>query len=239
MSLGVYIAVFAVMVAASTVQASVGMGQGLLSAPLLRLLHPDLLPGPIVLVGLLTGIAVMVRDSQRTDVAEVVPAIAGRAVGTGIAIALLAVLSESGLTVMIGAIVLILVILRVTGARVAKTPKTLAGAGVASGIGGTIAALGGAPIGLLYEQHARARDFRGPLAVFITAGGIFGVGSLALAGKYDDGGWLLGLALVPPVAIGWILARWVTPIVDRGFLGPIVLVLSSSSAIVLILSQLF
>jgi len=238
-SIGVYIAVFAVMVVASTVQASVGMGQGLLSAPLLRLLHPDLLPGPIVLCGLLTGVAVLLRDSQRTDVAEVVPAIAGRMVGTAIAIGMLAVLSERGLTLTIGTIVLVLVILRVSGARIKKTPKTLGGAGVASGIGGTIAALGGAPIGLLYEQHARARDFRGPLAVFITAGGVIGVGSLALAGEYNDGGWVLGMLLVPPIVIGWILARWVTPIVDRGLLGPAVLVMSAASAAVLILSEIF
>lgn len=239
MSLGVYIAVFVVMVIASTVQSSVGMGQGLLSAPLLRLLHPDLLPGPIVLVGLLTSIVLLMRNSERSDAVVVAPAIVGRVVGIGIAIVMLDVLSERGLTIAIGVLVLGLVVLRVSGVTVAMSQPTLATAGVASGVGGTIAALGGAPIGLLFEQHARARNFRGPMGIYMTVGGVMSVASLALAGKYADGGWLLGLALIPPVLLGWILAKWVTPIVDRGLMGRAVLIISAGSALTLILTELF
>lgn len=232
-------AVFVVMVVASTVQSSVGMGQGLLSAPLLRLLHPDLLPGPIVFAGFLTSVVLMLRNSRRSDVRETLPAIAGRIVGIGIAIGLLAVLSEQGLTITIGGIVLFMVALRLVGLRVERTPKVLGGTGVVSGIGGTIAGLGGAPLGLLYEQHARARDFRGPMGVIMAVGGAVTVLSLAVAGELDQEGWLLGLALLPPVALGWLLARWVTPIVDRGFMGPAVLAMSTGSAAVLILGELF
>lgn len=239
MSIEVYVAVFVVMVVASTVQSSVGMGQGLLSAPLLRLLHPDLLPGPIVFAGFLTSVVLMLRNSRRSDVRETLPAIAGRIVGIGIAIGLLAVLSEQGLTITIGGIVLFMVALRLVGLRVERTPKVLGGTGVVSGIGGTIAGLGGAPLGLLYEQHARARDFRGPMGVIMAVGGAVTVLSLAVAGELDQEGWLLGLALLPPVALGWLLARWVTPIVDRGFMGPAVLAMSTGSAAVLILGELF
>lgn len=233
-----YAIVFVVMVVASTVQSSVGMGQGLLSAPLLRLLHPELLPGPIVFAGFLTSVVLALRNSRRSDVRETVPAIAGRIVGIAIAIGLLAVLSERGLTLAIGGIVLLLVVLRVVGLKIERSPQTLAGAGVASGIGGTIAGLGGAPLGLLFEQHARARDFRGPMGVIMAVGGAVTVASLAAAGELDREGWLLGLALLPPVAIGWLLARWATPIVDRGFLGPAVLGMSAGSAMFLIIGEL-
>lgn len=234
----VYVAVFVVMVVASTVQSSVGMGQGLLSAPLLRLLHPELLPGPIVFAGFLTSVVLVIRNSQRSDVRETLPAIAGRIVGIGIAIGLLAILSEQGLTLTIGGIVLLMVALRLIGLKIERTPRTLAGAGVASGIGGTIAALGGAPLGLLFEQHARARDFRGPMGVIMAVGGAITVVSLSVAGEIDREGWLLGLALLPPVVLGWLLARWVTPIVDRGLLGPAVLIMSAGSASALILGEL-
>lgn len=238
MSWDVYAAVFLVMVVASTVQSSVGMGQGLLSAPLLRLLHPELLPGPIVFAGFLTSVVLVLRNSRRDDVRETLPGIAGRVVGIGIAVGLLKVLSERGLTLTIGGIVLLLVGLRLVGLKIELTSRTLGGAGVASGIGGTIAALGGAPLGLLFEQHARARDFRGPMGVIMAVGGLITVVSLAAFGELDREGWLLGFALLPPIAIGWILARWATPVVDRGFLGPAVLIMSAGSASVLILGEL-
>ena len=92
------------MVAGSTLQSSLGMGQGLLSAPLLRLLEPDLLPGPIVLAGFLTGTVLAIRNSKVADAHEVTPAIVGRFAGAGVAIALLAALSERGLTITIGVI---------------------------------------------------------------------------------------------------------------------------------------
>lgn len=215
------------------------MGQGLVSAPLLRLLEPDLLPGPIVLAGLLTSTVVALRNSKLGDALEVTPAVFGRLAGAGVAVALLAALSERGLTITIGAIVLALVAARLAGLKIARRPATLAGTGFVSGISGTIAALGGAPMGLLYEQHARARDFRGPMGAFGVIGGAISMLLLVVAGQFDAGAWWLGLALVPPLMIGWVLARWVTPIVDRGLLGPLVLIVSSASATVLILSEVF
>lgn len=234
---GIYLLVFLVMVIASTVQSSVGMGQGLLSAPLLRLIEPDLIPGPIVFVGVLTSIVLAVRNTRRTDVVEVVPAIAGRTVGAGIAVALLAVLSDRGLTLAIGGIVLGLVILRLTGLKIARSARALAGTGIVSGVGGTIAGLGGAPMALLFEQDSEARNFRGPMGAFQAIGGLSSLGLLVIAGEMDADAWLLGALLVPPVMLGWILARWVTPVVDRGFLRPVVLGLSSASALVLIASE--
>jgi uncharacterized membrane protein YfcA len=236
-TLGVYAAVFVVMVLGSTMQSSVGMGQGLITAPLFRLLEPDLLPGPIVVASVLTSVVLALRNSKRTDVPEVVPAIMGRFVGSGIAIALLAALSERGLTIAIGVIVLSLVALRIVGLKIPRSPVSLAGTGVVSGVSGTIAALGGAPMGLLYEQHARARDFRGPMGVFLAVGSIVSLVLLVVAGELDSRSWLLSSTLIPPLVIGWILARWVTPIVDRGLLGPVVLIVSSVSAFALIISE--
>lgn len=238
MTWGIYSLVFLVVVVASTVQSSVGMGQGLVAAPLLRLLEPDLLPGPIVLAGLLTSTVLALRNSRPGDLAQVAPAVGGRFVGSGIAIGLLAILSERGLTIVIGSVVLAFVALRLLGLRIARTLASLSGAGLVSGISGTIAALGGAPMGLLYEQHSSARDFRGPMGMYMTVGGAVSVGLLSIAGQMDGQAWLNGLALLPPLALGWLFARWVTPIVDKGFLSPIVLALSSGSALVLILSEL-
>lgn len=238
MTWGMYGLVFLVVLCASTVQSSIGMGQGLVAAPLLRLLEPDLLPGPLVLAGLLTSMVVASRNSHPSDLREVTPAVAGRFVGAGLAVGLLAMLSERGLTIAIGVAVLSFVALRISGVKIARTPGSLAGTGVVSGLTGTIAALGGAPMGLLYEQHTRARDFRGPMGAFGALGGIISVAVLVVSGDMDARAWVLGLSLLPPLALGWIFARWVTPVVDRGLLGPIVLTLASGSAAALLVGEL-
>lgn len=239
MALGTYVAVFAIIAVASTLQSSVGMGQGLLAAPLLRLIEPDMLPGPLVVAGLLSSAVLAARNSRPADVREVAPAIVGRFVGAVAAVALLAVLSERGLTIMIGVTVLSLVAVRLSGLRIQRTVKALAGTGMVSGISGTIASLGGAPMGLLYEQDTRARDFRGPMGAFQVFGGTASVLLLTVAGEMDARSWKLAAALLPPLVLGWLLARWVTPIVDRGLMGPLVLGVSSASAMVLIASELF
>jgi len=226
------------MVVASTVQASAGMGQGLISAPLLRLLEPDLLPVPIVIAGLLTTAVVAKRNSQLADLHQVKPAIVGRIIGNVMAVGLLFALSDRGLTIGIGLIVLFYVGLRLAGLHVPMSTGSLTAAGVASGIGGTIAALGGAPMGLLYEQHAQARNFRGPLGAFGMVGVSLSIVILAIAGEFDTRALGLSLALIPPLLFGWLLAKWVTPIIDRGFLSPLVLGISSASAVVLLASEL-
>lgn len=238
MSWGAYLAVFVITALGSTLQSSVGMGQGLLSAPLLRLIEPDLLPGPVVVAGFLTGAIVAARNTRPSDAREVLPALGGRFLGSLIAVALLAALSERGLTITIGVVVLGMVAMRLIGLRIPRTPTSLATTGVVSGVSGTIASLGGAPMGLLFEQHTRARDFRGPLGAFTAIGGAMSLILLNLAGEMDGRAWMLSASLLPPLAIGWIAARWVTPIVDRGLLGPLVLGVSSLAAIALIGSEL-
>ncbi len=239
MTVSIYVAVFVVMAVASTLQSSIGMGQGLVAAPLLRLIEPDLVPGPIVVAGVLTSAVLALRNTRVADVREVAPAIVGRFVGAVVAVALLAALSERGLTITIGLMVLGLVAVRLSGLRIPRSPTSLAGTGVVSGVSGTIASLGGAPMGLLYEQHTRARDFRGPMGAFQMIGGAVSVLLLNIAGEMDGRSWKLAALLLPPLALGWILAHWVTPIVDRGLLGPLVLAVSSVSALVLIATEVF
>lgn len=233
-----YAAIFGVALIASTVNASAGFGHGLISAPVFRLLEPDLLPVPIVLVGLSLAIFVSGRNSQLKDLKQVTPAIFGRIAGAVIAAVLLATLSPRGLSITIGVIVLTFAILRLSEVKVALSKPNLAGAGVASGIGGTIAALGGAPMALLYVQHSEARDFRGPISIYALVGSSISLGVLFLAGEFTGRAITLFGLLIPPMVLGMIASRWVGPVIDRGLLRPLVLGLSCISAVVLILTEL-
>ena len=61
-------AIFAIVVAASIVQAGLGMGFGLASAPLLALIDPRLVPGPVLIIAVVTSIwACLLYTSDAAD----------------------------------------------------------------------------------------------------------------------------------------------------------------------------
>jgi len=67
-----------VMALASTVQAAVGFGANMLAAPVLALLDPDLVPGPIFVAAAVLTVATALREPDDIDWAVVRNATAGR-----------------------------------------------------------------------------------------------------------------------------------------------------------------
>ena len=53
--------------AGATLQGAVGFGLGLLSVPLLILIEPDFIPGPLILAAFFLNILVSLRERQSVD----------------------------------------------------------------------------------------------------------------------------------------------------------------------------
>src|SRR5690348_10073139 len=138
---------------AGLIQASVGFGYALISAPLLALVAPHMVPGPVMLSSMLVSLASAVREHRDIDRRGVALAPVGRAPGVALGAALLAWLPEETMNVVFGAVVLVGVALSVSGLRVARTASTLLGTGFLSGVMGTMTSIGGPPMALVY-QHA-------------------------------------------------------------------------------------
>ncbi|MNJ67419.1 Sulfite exporter TauE/SafE [compost metagenome] len=78
------------------------------------------------------------------------------------------------------------------GLRFTATPGRVSGAGVASGIMGTMTSVGAPPIAIVL-QHTAPPQLRATLGVVLFLGSIFSLAMLALAKRYT--GYHLGLAL--------------------------------------------
>ena len=61
---------------------------------------------------------------------------------------------------------------------------------------------------------------------------------LHLAGRFGNNEMILGLALLPGVAVGYLLAGYLSPCIDRGYSRIAVLLISSFSAGLLILRSI-
>ncbi len=113
----------------------------------------------------------------------------------------------------------------------------LFGAGVISGVTGTVAAIGGPPIALVY-QHASGPRIRATLALYFALGTVLSVSALWLTGSFGRHEAVLSAILLPGTVIGFLLSGPVLKVVDAGRIRPLVLGAAVLSAIVLLVTAL-
>ena len=90
---------------------------------------------------------------------------------------------------------------------------------------------------LVYARSPGPR-LRGTLAAYFLAGTLLSLASLSATGLLNGRGWLLGLALVPPVLVGNLLARPLTRHLDAGRTRPAVLVVSGAAGLLALVTAL-
>jgi uncharacterized membrane protein YfcA len=223
--------------AGSFVQAGIGFGSLLLAAPLLVLVEPRFVPGPVLVPGLALGLLMAWRDRQGIRPGEVAWAFAGRVPGSFVGALILATLSTGAFELLVGTTVVLGALLSVTGLRVRPTPPVLFGAGFVAGITGTTTSIGGPPIALVYQHHT-GETLRGTLAGFFVMGSLLSMITLALVGRFGASDLLLGVALLPGTVAGYLISppfvRWL----DRGYTRAAVLAVSIGAGLVLILRRL-
>ena len=221
----------------SALQGSVGLGLGLVAAPILALIDPMLVPGPILFCGLALTILMSYRERQAMDVSGLKWGVVGRFLGTLIAIVVLTNVPKKEMTLAFGVLVLFAVALSASGLHVNPTMWTLLSAGALSGFMGTTSNTGGPPIALLYQNAPGAR-LRATISGFFVLGTIMSLLALMTVGRFGRYEFWSALALLPGVLIGFMLSARTLPILDRGYTRAAILALSAVSGAIVILREL-
>ncbi len=232
-----WLAAVAILATGAAIQSSVGFGLGVFGAPLLALIDPRLVPGPILLDALLLTVLVAVREWRWVRLADLGWSVPGRLAGTALAVLLMRVVPAERFQVALGLLILAAVALSAWGPRLPLSPRTLLGAGVVAGVMSTFTSIGGPPMALLY-QHEEGPRVRGTLAAFFTLGVIFSMGGLHVAGRF---GWTevrLAAWLLPGVVLGFVASRWTAPWLDRGHTRALVLVTSAVASVLVVVKGL-
>lgn len=233
LSLVTLLAANAVMAVGSAFQAAVGMGLALLVVPLLALLDPVLLPGPMLFaaIGLCFGMAW--RDRASLDRHALAIGMVGLAAGTAIGAAVLLAMSTAALPRVFGAAILAGVAMSVMGRKVRTGRTALLLGGAASGAMGTIAGIHGPPLALVL-QHESPDRVRALLGAFFSGGYVISVLALMAAGRFGAKGLILGLVLMPGTAMGFACAPLVARHLPARGLRWVLLAVSTVSAGVLL-----
>ena len=227
----------AVVMAGAIFQGSVGFGLGMLAAPLLVLIDPDLVPAPLLLAALALTLLVAFSERGAIDLKGVGWALVGRIPGTLIGAATLAVASRNATTILVGIIVFVAIGLIGSGMNLSRTPRVLLAAGTLSGFMGTTTSIGGPPIAALYH-NAPGAQIRGTMASFFVVGLVVSLSALAFVGRFGFDELYAGAFLLPGVVAGFAVSRRIAPILDRGYTRVAVLTVSALAGLSVIVQVL-
>jgi uncharacterized membrane protein YfcA len=220
--------------AAAALQAGTGMGMALLAAPLLLLVQPSLVPGPMLCATMALSIAVVWRERASINRKLLITALFGLAVGCVIGAFALAVLTGVNLAQVFAVLILGIVLLSVLGLHVRASGPALLIGGAASGILGTMFGVHGPPIAIVL-QHEPPDRLRATLCAFFAVGCGISLIALAIIGAFGIDQIGLGLALMPGVAIGFACGPILGRMLNRQRARVAVLTISALSALALLL----
>jgi uncharacterized protein len=222
-----------IIAAGALIQAALGFGFALVCAPVLAVIAPQFVPGPILLSSCVLSAGVALRELRHIDLRGVALALLGRIPGAWLGAMALALAPRSAVELAFGAIVLAAVWMSVAGPRVARTNQTLVVAGVVSGVMGTMAAIGGPPIALVY-QHEHGPRLRATLSAYFTLGSVVSLAALASAGQFELRQLSQAALMLPPMALGFACGGLGRSWLDAGRTRVGVLIVAAVSGIAVI-----
>ncbi|MHC1781735.1 MAG: TSUP family transporter [Anaerolineaceae bacterium] len=221
----------------SLFQGLTGLGLNLFAAPFLMMIEPAFVPGPIMAASIFLTIFIVLRDRTGIDLHGVGWLTTGMIPGCLLGAILLPIVPVRILAIVLGILVLIGVVASLGGFHFQPRWWVLLAAGFLSGLGGTMASIGGPPPAVVL-QDMEPRRLRATLSGYFLLLGIISVLSMVPAGRFG----LLEIRLTGWVLIGAVIGFLTSyPIVsriDKRISRYGVLVLSALSAILLLVRQI-
>lgn len=221
---------FVLAMVGSIIQGSIGFGMAALTAPILLLVNPIFVPGPIMLPGVLLVSLLAYRERKSVVMPEVVIGVLGYMLGAIPAVCAISKLPESSYQLLFATLVILGVGVSLAGWRFALTPHNLFGAAVFSGFAGTAAGIGGPFVALVY-QYEKGPRIRGTMSTIFAIGTVVALVGLHWSGHFGIREILLGMWLIPGVILGFFVSQFTNPFIDKAHTRPAVLAISLMAAI--------
>ncbi|TCP44224.1 sulfite exporter TauE/SafE family protein [Rhodovulum marinum] len=230
--------VLLIVVAAAVVQTGLGLGFGLVAAPLLALLDPDLVPVPSLIVGFATATLAAFRERDAIAWSEVWTGTGGRVAGVMVATVILATLTDpDAFALVFGVMIGLAVALSALGPGLRFTRPRLVGMAALSGVMGTITSVGAPPMAIVY-QHRPGAEARPTLSAFFAIGCLVSLVGLWAAGWVGAHDLALAAVMAPGMVAGVLVAGRLRGRFDARYRAAL-LAVSGLAAAVLILRGLW
>lgn len=232
-----FILIYVIITMGAMLQGSLGFGLGPLAVPLLLLIDPGFIPGPMLLASIFLTFSVFRRERSDFHKEGFGWVISGRILGSALGAGLLIIIPNENLNLLYGSLIILAVILSVSGWRLRMVPKNFLFAGTLSGMMATAAAIGGPSMALVY-QHGSGPRLRSTLSAIFLIGSFIALLFLFIAGKLGIPELIRALILLPGIVTGFYLSRFSKTILDKKLLRPAILTVSFFAAAVLVINNL-
>lgn len=231
------LAASAVLFVGATVQGSVGFGANLVAVPLLVLINPAFVPGPVIITATALNLLVIRREPAGHAWREVRWPVVGQVPGAALGAYVLAHIPTDGLKVFFAVLILVAVALSLSGLRPRRTPRTLVAAGGAASFMGTTVGIGGPPMALLY-QRSTGPEIRAALSRFFLVNIALSLTMLTIFGELELHDVRVAAFLLPASIAGFLLSSRLLHHVDPSKVRASVLTLSAFAAVAAILQTI-
>lgn len=228
------LALSAAVVFAAFVQGTIGVGFALIMAPLLALLEPGLVPVGVLVLMLPLNLYVAWRERSAIDWHGAGWITAGRVAGTAAGVWVLAALSANALSLFVGLSILAAVAATLAMPAFSPSRHALLGAGVVTGITETATGVGGPPLALVY-QHRPVPTLRATIATCFLVGELVSLAVLFAWGRVGTAHLVGAGLLLPALAVGGALSRFMHLRVNARWMRGSVLVFATVSALFLLM----
>lgn len=220
------------------VQGSVGFGLALVAAPLLALLAPGLVPGPLMAATFVILVLTVLREREHVDKKGIGWMLVGRVPGSAVGAWTLARISLETLGLLVGVLIVLAVLLSAVSTRLERTPLSLTLAGTVSGFMATTASIGGPSVALLYQRN-EGPMVRSSLGVYFVLGSCVSFAALMAVGRFGLSELTAGAMMVPGVLLGFALSARTGAYLDGGRTRTAVLAVAGASGIAAIVRSAF
>lgn len=231
-----FVLVNLILLIGACLQGLLGFGLGFFSAPLLFLLAPHYVPGPMILNALLLTLLMSIRNHRALEWRQTSFALTGGSVGVVAAALLMSSLAVAQYRMLFGTLMILAVLLSLIGAHPKLSARNNLIAGILSGFMGTTTSAGGAPMGLLY-QHAPIPLRNAHLSLFFLYINIFGMVVLWLSGMSGRADLWLFVQSIPALLLGWGLSDIVGRRINGRHLRPMILLVAFAAGLMSLLQS--
>ncbi len=183
------------------VQSRIGIGYGLLAAPVLYQINPAYVPGPILIIGFCLAVVMVIQGAQHLRWRRIFPAVVARVPGAWGGALLVQAMSQALLGLFLGVTLLLATLLSWRAIKLRTTARNLSLGGFFSGLVGTATGIGGPPMALVYQEQNPAIA-RAELAGFFLIGTVISLAMLFSADQLAEQHLWLSLKLLPGMALG-------------------------------------
>lgn len=222
---------------AAFVQGSTGLGFALISAPVIGMVQPVLLPVFLLMQMIPLNGYITWRERHAMDRSGVTWISTGRTVGTFGGLWILLLVNAHQLSLLIGVSTVLAAVVTLLAPSFQPGRAAYVTAGLVTGVTETSTGIGGPPLALVY-QHRPGPVLRSTVALCFLIGEAISLLILSISGRITHHQVAVAVALLPAVVVGAFLSRMVHHRLDGAIVRHIVLGFAIISGIAVTLQAL-